>query len=327
MCRITAQRKVALTFEKDDLLGLDIDKGCSGCFLLRRGPEERKDKFGKHPRDVSTRRTRRLVAFLCLASLAYALLFLLSIKFILCPSIFATPFSEARLPDFCPWCPSDDPLCARKFVFIVATGRSGSTTIMGMLNGIPGVFVSGENDNEPSRLREIFAARMQRVASNNSLSLNYWSRERMSVQGWIWETNMPEVRRRRRQHPVTIVGFKEIRWNAQDVGFIQHVCPCSRFVVSTRRDATRQARSGFYERSENPEHAVREANRRIETAAATIHPASRMFRIRLEDFSVDEFNALAAWLGFGCKFDRLIHSNARSSYVADGVARCLAMSR
>lgn len=324
MCRITAQRKLALTCRcQDDLLGLDIDKGCSGLFVLRRGPDERNDTLGKHPGDVSPSRTRRIGAFIYLVSFTYAFLFLLSIKFILCPSILATPFSEARLPDFCPWCPSDDPLCARKFVFIVATGRSGSTTIMGMLNGIPGVFVSGENDNEPSRLREIFAAGMQRVASNVSWLQSYASRERMAMQEWIWETNMPEVTRMRRHHPITVVGFKEIRWTARDVEFIQHVCPCSRFIVSTRKNATRQARSGFFDRSKTPEHAVREANQRVETAVTTIHPVSRMFRIWLEDFSVDKFNALAAWLGFGCKFDRLIHSNARSSYVAGGVARCL----
>eukprot|EP00439_Symbiodinium_sp_Y106_P020957 s2737_g2.t1 len=40
------------------------------------------------------------------------------------------------------WCPGcRGELCARKFLFIVATGRSGSSTLMNMVNQVPGIFL------------------------------------------------------------------------------------------------------------------------------------------------------------------------------------------
>jgi len=53
------------------------------------------------------------------------------------------------------WCPfascHNSPLCApcnRRFLFIISTGRSGSTTLLEMMNMLPNVRISGENYNE-----------------------------------------------------------------------------------------------------------------------------------------------------------------------------------
>ena len=50
------------------------------------------------------------------------------------------------------WCPHADcynsPICTpcrRRFLLIIATGRSGSTTLLSMINQLPGVRLSGEN--------------------------------------------------------------------------------------------------------------------------------------------------------------------------------------
>jgi hypothetical protein len=53
------------------------------------------------------------------------------------------------------WCPgatcNNSPVCApcnRRFLFIIATGRSGSTTLLRMFNALPNVRIAGENNNE-----------------------------------------------------------------------------------------------------------------------------------------------------------------------------------
>jgi len=61
------------------------------------------------------------------------------------------------------WCPSakcyNSPLCApckRRFLFILATGRSGSTSLLRMFNELPNVRLSGENYNILFRASELF---------------------------------------------------------------------------------------------------------------------------------------------------------------------------
>jgi len=64
------------------------------------------------------------------------------------------PFNQTN-PHLDSWCPYaqcyNSPICTpcnRRFLFIIATGRSGSTTLLKMLNLLPNVRISGENYNE-----------------------------------------------------------------------------------------------------------------------------------------------------------------------------------
>ena len=133
---------------------------------------------------------------------------------------------------YCPWC-TDPVLCARKFLFVVATGRSGSTTVMDMLNGVPGIFISGENFGEMGLLRQLYNERAQtrkemiritgqfpattNQADNNDTIVDH--AELLAIQAWIWEANLPPPSLVTPQPD--IVGFKEIRWTAEDVAFAQ----------------------------------------------------------------------------------------------------------
>jgi hypothetical protein len=231
---------------------------------------------------------------------------------------------------YCPWC-NDPILCARKFLFVVATGRSGSTTVMGMLNGIPGVFLSGENDGEVTRLRELHELRAARrramaAASNgtrdhhDATTASQQQEDLMAIQRWIWEANLPPAFI---DPSPAIVGFKEIRWTPADIAFIQQVCPCSRFVINARRDARKQAESSFYQASATPLQDVERANQRLVATKRAIMPPERLFTLDLEDFSVANFNRLASdWLGISCRFRALIHSNADGSIRPGKQARC-----
>jgi hypothetical protein len=64
-----------------------------------------------------------------------------------------TPFNTTN-PHGDSWCPyatcQNSPLCApcnRRYILILATGRSGSTTLLKMMNFLPNVRLSGENRN------------------------------------------------------------------------------------------------------------------------------------------------------------------------------------
>jgi len=248
---------------------------------------------------------------------------------VLFPSPHETPLS-IHIPNqnssYCPWC-TDPILCARKFLFVIATGRSGSTTVMGMLNAVPGVFLSGENNAEASRLRAVYEERVARrrgvvgvAANNETQNVETDQHELLSIQRWIWEANLPPTFV---DANPTIVGFKEIRWTPEDVAFIQQVCPCSRFVANARKDAQKQAESSFFSISDTPLQDVELANQRQELTKKAITPPERTFLLDLEDFSVDKFNDLVHWLGGSCRFRKLIHSNADSSLDLGDRARCV----
>ena len=46
-------------------------------------------------------------------------------------------------------------LCGQRWLFVLATGRSGSTTVLNMLNALPGVYMAGENMNVVGKLRQL----------------------------------------------------------------------------------------------------------------------------------------------------------------------------
>jgi hypothetical protein len=222
----------------------------------------------------------------------------------------------ARADAYCPWC-ANDGLCKRKFLFLLATPTSGVNTVERMLDGIPGVVLSADNYNEPSHLCRMFAARMLLAAnSTQGFSSAFRQRELLAIQDWIWKTNAHGAKRLSE----TIVGFKETRWTQDDVSFIQAVCPCSRFVVNTRRQDDLDSNLDVYanQNGENGDNA----NERIDRVAKGISP-DRVFRIHLEEFSVEKFNALVSWLGFDCHFDRLRISSTRAAYRSGLSAQCV----
>jgi len=61
-----------------------------------------------------------------------------------------------------PWCPNaicpNSDLChpcRRRFLILIATGRSASTTLTYMLNSLPGIRMSGENNDELKAIRRM----------------------------------------------------------------------------------------------------------------------------------------------------------------------------
>jgi len=97
----------------------------------------------------------------------------------------------------------------QQWLFILATGRSGSTSILEMVNAIPGYFLAGENEGIMSEFVNLMKHRERQKQLSNTVA---WH------SGWVSDQRLLCVLQDyarenigwNGQHPHT-VGFKEIR--------------------------------------------------------------------------------------------------------------------
>ncbi len=226
-------------------------------------------------------------------------------------------------------------LCSGRWLFIVsAGGRTGSTTVLNMLNMHPAFSLAGENNKQIDDVFELWmkaayqkwrSAPWQRAAPNPASLL-------CLLQDWFVEiSGAPNKQRATSSPPASgyIRGFKEIRWqataqrlrnsaafgpnvelpplpppNVSMLRFSSLLFPCSRFIFNTR---------------ETPSQLVRRVGRRRFGAShlaalSALHTewgaAGRSYWLPLENFSVAGFNRLLRWLGeTSCAYHDLLHSN------------------
>jgi len=231
----------------------------------------------------------------------------------------STVHESSYYENWCPGC-TDPVLCSRRFLFIVATGRSGSTTVMNMVNQIPGVYVSGENNmilrslsdfnkGVDSWRNSFNASFAKRIKSGH---LGSWGHARINktnvysdLQSLIWHTFAPPANM---SGDIEVRGFKEIRWSPEHLSFLAQVCPCSRFILNFRNDLQAQHKSAF-QKSKSIDEL--EATQSLDVAVRSLNRP--VFSLPLESFNVPEFNKLAAWMGVRCNFNRVLHANGGMS--------------
>ena len=135
----------------------------------------------------------------------------------------------------------DDPCSTKRWLFVFSVGgRTGSTTLMGMLNAVPQIKLTGENKDLYSRLYEL---------EQDTLALGGGDRARDEFDAWH---NAPDPVRLQAAvcswllalspHPGALVhGFKEIRTPAAPL--LARTMPHARFVINFRLDLAAQQRS------------------------------------------------------------------------------------
>jgi len=239
-------------------------------------------------------------------------------------------------------------LCARNWLFIVSTGRAGSTTLLNMLNEIPSFTIAGENGgfaghlfrlkSDTARAEETIRTHLPRNSSE--IRRNAWSRWNVSDQlglrcamqayalaflGVSAESLSPH----------TVIGWKEIRYDSvQALNFMRDTFPCAKFILNTRQDLRAQAASGFktgFTRGHVTPWGHRqglEARTSLMARWAEQLPRNTTFALPVEKFSLQKYNEMLAFLGVsGCEFVRVLHSNFKS-FVPDAstgpVVRCSA---
>jgi hypothetical protein len=222
-------------------------------------------------------------------------------------------------------------LCSRKWIFIVSAGRSGSTTLMSMINEIPLFKIDGENNG---LARQLF--NLHKVAAAQKRNM----RDRTA---WFKRNPSDEVGMRCAMQayalaflgeadsfaPHSVIGWKEIRYGtAAELDFMREVFPCAKFIVNTRQNVKAQSRSAFYIHSKPPD--LREKNAFMLDWARR-QPSNIALTMALEEFSTETFNDMLRFPGVsGCKYLRMLHSNNQSSYTPDKstapVIRCAAQA-
>jgi len=160
--------------------------------------------------------------------------------------------------------------CDQEWLFVLGTGRSGSTTLMDMLNLLPGVSLAGEDGGtilDFQHLREAYEAagafrvehhqrhRHHQHQENGDAARKVF-RDAFScmVQDYYAQTMLPfDVDRQQGIALGLVRGFKEIRYSDVDkmgymktFKFLKDIFPCSKIVINWREDADAQMHSGFY---------------------------------------------------------------------------------
>ena len=207
---------------------------------------------------------------------------------------------------------------SHKFIFVVATGRSGSTTILSLLNGLPEVYVAGENYGI---WQVIWRSYLELNRRRNLLTLQYsaaWQHTETQNKSIMFDgfrlVLFGSI------HPpasAVFVGFKEIRWawrySLLDVDFLFDVFPCARVILNYRDNITAQHQSAFH-RSTSLRQLVKK-NRALFNAHLRHRETS--FLISTEELLyVSKVDRLFQWLNFShCRAIHIPNHNSNGSLI------------
>ena len=253
----------------------------------------------------------------------------------------ANPWVPARLKKK-PRPPQCD-LCGSRSLFIVAAGgRTGSTSLLSMLQAHPSLWLAGENgDQLGMTLKQWLTAAVQ-----DDASVGAWKRDPVDARNLLCNVQQWFRSIAPGGPAEAIRGFKEIRWggvpiplepfmkwrlrNASQSTFVAGardkvrfladlLFPCSKVVFVVRRDAA--AWRASMQRNWHSDGAqiqslfdqaieAREAFRKLHDEWHAGGKAWHSFWLPLEDFESGGLNRMLDWLGeTGCRFAGSVHYN------------------
>ena len=233
-------------------------------------------------------------------------------------------------------------LCRHRWIFIVATGRSGSTSILEGLNALPGVSLSGENYALLNNARDMFLKTSQlsskggaafEASADGVEESTHCAMQELFAK--IAGGNLSETGPRR------YLGFKElvslpslrrfingrqptehfVSWSSEWLDYLDALFPCARIVFNIRRDVTAQARAIYSTFDGGSNLPLTEIEQEMATVSEQIlawHAQrsrrasggkARSFLLYTEDFTPQRFSELGQWLGFPCTFHAVPRAN------------------
>lgn len=207
-------------------------------------------------------------------------------------------------------------LCKNKWLFIIGTGRSGSTTALDMVNSIPNSFLSGETGGAIG-----FMHQLPYFSGNPWKKQFIFEKENIgpfehrkvpqhallcSLQNYFIDLIQPTAR----EAEFGYIGFKTIRvLSAPLLDFMKELFPCAKFLINYRNNITAQHFSKFQAKI-SVDTLKAETNEIKQWMNENRHAT---FDLPLEAFSVETFNSMLTWLGYqDCTFLRVVHANNHS---------------
>ncbi|KAL1523478.1 hypothetical protein AB1Y20_018416 [Prymnesium parvum] len=239
----------------------------------------------------------------------------------------------------------------RRFLFVLSTGRSGSTTLLQALNALPGVRLRGEmldlGTEGLASLQGLLALQLQvtaaasagREAAKAALVHEEYDVEqlRCHLQQLLADLD-PAARGGGGAGGEETIGFKEIMchrlmscgdWDGEQARRVEAlveqllaIAPCAKVVFSLRDDVAAQAarQVGFQWTSQSLEQRapfLAAVNRDVARVQRKLPRSTTI--VTLESFGVRRFNELAAFVGFPhCRYTAFPHANAPSDDGEDG---------
>jgi len=205
----------------------------------------------------------------------------------------------------------------KKWLIVLGTGRSGTTTILHMVNGISNtIHIQGETHNLPLFLlklkNKIFNLPRKIRGAYYSMPLN--KKKVLDSLQKIVVSQMGNLDNKK------IIGFKEVTITDQKtLTFLQELFPNAKYIINWRFDTMKQLRSktkNNMNRNNVPEARLIENMMSLRKWAKTLKPEN-VFYLPLENFSLEKFNKLITFVGFKeCTFNFILHNN-NGSYIQD----------
>jgi hypothetical protein len=244
------------------------------------------------------------------------------------------------------WCPKAVCLnsnlcqpCQRRFLIILATARSASTTLDYMIDNLPGMRMSGENNDQLQAIRGMM---------DNVMLKKIFQYKRKVVRKGAWghnpippgaaacvgqkmiETINPPLTDQwgavLEDDADTIIGFKTIRFlhngttEADTVALVRWVqsnFPCAKFLVNIRSETTDQAKSQKVLRkiAQHDAEELLELNERMRNLV-NLFGGDQAYLLDSSKWTTDleSLNQAVDWLGFhkSCHFQELLEFNTPS---------------
>eukprot|EP00040_Diaphanoeca_grandis_P043548 m.268400 g.268400 ORF g.268400 m.268400 type:complete len:268 (+) comp78342_c0_seq1:188-991(+) len=229
-----------------------------------------------------------------------------------------------------------------KWVFVVATGRSGSTTIMSMLNSVPGMYISGENLNIEGSFLDLITKATTTGFDERLKNKGAWAHKKVNRTKLLCDLQLyardaigvtPNLK-----PTIEFIGWKEIRYGSiAQLDFLLTLFPCAKIIVNVRKDVMQQynsqKKSWHLNHSTADEEAdVRSLQKRTDMTVAwekKQNPANTFF-LPLEEFTIERFNEMIRWIGVdsgSCVFKHIAHTNflntTTNTWVRDHRNHCI----
>ena len=154
-----------------------------------------------------------------------------------------------------------------KIVLICATGRSGSTTMMRLINTIPDSNICGENFAAINSLLEFYRRVKKSTMNNIPGHLKPFSYDCLVSNNikpaWY---KMMIINMFKNKETTTLWGFKEIRYDSGDVEYLKdfkELFPQTKVIIQVRENIENQSKSGWFKNDSNAVNFLKKTSKQL----------------------------------------------------------------
>jgi hypothetical protein len=227
--------------------------------------------------------------------------------------------------------------CHRRFLILLTSGRSASTTLTWMLDSLPGIRMSGENYDLIKRMRTLIEETRSKhfkpaAGTNGPFGHNptFPGSFACVAQTMVEVINPPPANFSKAEEPHMILGFKTIRfqddiekWKLPSVvNFVKEVFPCARIVVNLRSNIKEQAASqmkAFHKENKKTTertYGIELGNEKLRYIAELFGDQAILLDSSEWTKNISSLNQVVEWLGFdkSCLFQELLEMNTKGGF-------------